>query len=104
MWAHGINRVTIRYIGKLAWTFATSLLFLAYLVLFATVDHHNMSWLWIGVLGIAVADKIWTVRQRGVRSTTLAGLMIPELAYDLFQQVVLFAAGWKFLTRAPQVW
>jgi len=102
--AHGLNAVTARYLGKMLWAFFVSLLFIAYLYLLSTVDNYGLSVFWATVLIIGVVDKVWTIRGRGLRNAAMAAAVLPEIAYDLFQQVVLFVAGWKFLTRAPQVW
>jgi hypothetical protein len=42
------------------------------------------SWFWVFVTGFVVVERVWSVKRGGWRSLLLAGLVVPEILYDLF--------------------
>lgn len=101
---YGLTRVTAPYLAKMLWSLFVTVLSVVYVGLLFTIDEWGWSPFWLAVLGVCVVDKWWTIRNRDWRSQMLALLVIPEVIYDLFQQVVLARAVWDFGRRAPEKW
>jgi biofilm PGA synthesis N-glycosyltransferase PgaC len=51
----------------------------------------NVGWT-IGILGINLAERLWTVRKVGPKGMVLSALVLPEFGYDVFRMVVFFRA------------
>jgi cellulose synthase/poly-beta-1,6-N-acetylglucosamine synthase-like glycosyltransferase len=105
---HGLNRVTMSYIGGIAAVFAGIAVTLLYLILLGgtlAVDGSiQFAPLWLTPAAIILAERIWTVRREGPRAVLVAALFLPELAYDWLRQFTWFHAALSALLRAEQEW
>ena len=90
--AYGLTRATIRYWGQQVGigygTVALNLAILLMLITFMAVD----SWIWFPfwvIIGfIFLLERVITAWRGGWKARLLAVLLFPELAYDVFLQVV----------------
>lgn len=90
--AYGITRATIRYWGQQVGigygAVALNLFLLLMLVTVLSIDQWIWFPFWIAVGLVFVAERVITVWRGGWRARLLAALIFPELAYDVFLQVV----------------
>jgi cellulose synthase/poly-beta-1,6-N-acetylglucosamine synthase-like glycosyltransferase len=90
--AYGITRATIRYWGQqIGIGYGTVALNLALLLMLITVlAVDNWIWFpfWLVIGGIFVLERVITVWRGGWRARLLAASLFPELAYDVFLQIV----------------
>jgi poly-beta-1,6-N-acetyl-D-glucosamine synthase len=90
--AYGITRATIRYWGQqvgIAYgTFALNLAVMTMLITFLAIDRWIWFPFWLTVGAVFLIERVVTVWSGGWKARTLAALLIPELAYDLFLQAV----------------
>lgn len=89
---YGMTSATIRYWGQqvgIAYgTIALNLALLLMLITFLAVDHWIWFPFWLIIGAIFLAERVATVWAGGWRARLLAVLLLPELAYDVFLQVV----------------
>lgn len=90
--AYGITRATIRYWGQQVGigygAVALNLALLLMLITVLAIDVWIWFPFWVLVGLIFVAERVLTVWRGGWRARGLAVLLFPELAYDVFLQVV----------------
>lgn len=90
--AYGITRATIRYWGQQIGigygTVALNLALLLMLITLLAVDTWIWFPFWVVIGGIFVLERVITVWRGGWRARLLAAALFPELAYDVFLQVV----------------
>jgi len=90
--AYGITRATIRYWGQQVGigygTVALNLAILLMLITVLAVDQWIWFPFWVIVGLIFVAERVITVWRGGWKARLLAAALFPELAYDVFLQVV----------------
>jgi biofilm PGA synthesis N-glycosyltransferase PgaC len=105
---YGFTKVTWRYWGRQALTFAGCLVTLLYLgaLAWAFAGGQGYHWhlLWIALTLIFVLEKVVTVRFRGWRQMALAALLIPETFYDIFLQMVHLVAYTQAILRLERRW
>lgn len=90
--AYGLTRATARYWGQqFGIAYGTVALNLAILLMLVTVLALD-EWVWFpfwGTIGlIFVIERVITVWRGGWKARVLAALLLPELAYDVFLQIV----------------
>ncbi len=90
--AYGLTRATLRYWGQqVGIGFGTVALNLAIVLMAITLVAVN-EWVWFPfwvIVGlIFVAERVITVWKGGWKARLLAAVMLPEIAYDMFLQVV----------------
>lgn len=90
--AYGITRATIRYWGQQVGigygAVALNLFLLLMLITVLSIDQWIWFPFWIAVGLVFVAERVITVWRGGWRARLLAALIFPELAYNVFLQVV----------------
>ncbi|MGW5658444.1 glycosyltransferase [Streptomyces humi] len=59
---------------------------------------------WVAIGLVFVAEKVVTARGAGVRSQILAGTLVVELVYDLFQHAVYLRSLWDMARRREERW
>ncbi|MER6465787.1 glycosyltransferase family 2 protein [Streptomyces sp. NPDC001228] len=59
---------------------------------------------WVAVGLVFVVEKVVTARGAGVRSQLLAGTLVVELVYDLFQHAVYLRSLWDMARRREERW
>ena len=93
--AYGFTRATIRYWGQQVaigyGAIALGLAVLLFVVTVLSVDHWVWYPFWSTVGAIFVIERVLTVWREGWRERLVAAVLVPELAFDLFQQVVFYA-------------
>jgi cellulose synthase/poly-beta-1,6-N-acetylglucosamine synthase-like glycosyltransferase len=105
---YGWTRVTAPYILRQMLAGASALALSLYLVFAAwsLVLGKGLAPSTLGLLltGVFVAERALTVRRAGRAAVGVAAILLVELAYDMFQNVVFGAcfAGW--LKRSKQAW
>jgi cellulose synthase/poly-beta-1,6-N-acetylglucosamine synthase-like glycosyltransferase len=105
---YGLTRVTVSYWMRQVVTFVGVMVTAAYLLSLAwsiSVDRAlDVQPLWMGVTGLFVAERVVTVRARGVRHMALAATLTVEMSFDLFLQGVHAKALWDALTSKEGRW
>ena len=104
---YGVTRVTARYwLQQSALLFSTVMLLL-YLVLMAytvVVGVFALSWFW-SIIGVIFAvERVVTVWEAGPRARLTAALIVPEMVYDLFLQMIFLRALAQRLHRSTPEW
>lgn len=104
----GFTKVTARYWGQQA---MISLGILAlYLYLGLTVAHVAaggslaLNPLWLGVTALFVTERVITVWKQGWTARLLASVLVIEMAYDMFLQVVFVKAVYNAVRKREAVW
>jgi hypothetical protein len=104
---YGLTRVTFTYWVRQAALYAgfsASLTCWAIMSWALTVHLHiNVGWT-VGILGINLAERLWTVRKAGPKGTALAVLVLPEFGYDVFRMIVFFRALVAELRQRQIAW
>jgi poly-beta-1,6-N-acetyl-D-glucosamine synthase len=105
---YGLTRVTRGFIWRqsvMALCLASLLLYLATLA--ATyIWGGDMHWTaaWLAVAGIFILDRVVEVRRAGPLAMLVAGLLVFELAYDIFQETVYIVSVVKAFRGAHTGW
>lgn len=104
---YGITRITWRYWGRQLVTMlgiVITALYLTSLVL-SLVETHGIrtSPFWLGITGIFIMERFFTLRDRGFGRMLLAATMY-EVGYDLVLQAAHAKAYFQALTRAERRW
>ena len=63
----------------------------------------NVGWT-VGILGINLAERLWTVRKAGLKGTVLSALVLPEFGYDVFRMAVFVRALAAELLQRQIAW
>ena len=84
---------------------ASLLLFLGTLTAtLVTAGSVSTSLPWMILTAVFIADRVIEVREAGPASMICAGLLIPEMAYNAFAQVVFVTAWFESWSRKPAAW
>jgi hypothetical protein len=59
---------------------------------------------WALLTVVFIADRVGGVRAQGTRSMLLAALLVPEIIYNMFAQVVYVTALYKAFRGGPSTW
>lgn len=96
--SHGVNRVTLPYLGQQLWAVLGFLVIVGYPLLMGLslaaglpVVVHPF---WLALGALCVIDRVVTVRRAGWRGIVLTLLFLPEMGYDFFRLGV-YLAGWR---------
>ncbi|MEI4273338.1 glycosyltransferase [Klenkia sp. LSe6-5] len=105
---YGWTRVTLRYwLQQVGMAFGV-LAFQAYLAVmvlsFTIGTGPAFSWFWTAVGLVFVLERVVTVARGGRRAQALALPLLPEMAYDLFLQVVFVRSLLDVLRRREATW
>jgi biofilm PGA synthesis N-glycosyltransferase PgaC len=105
---YGWTKTTAPYFGKQAMMGGGALafgLYLVFLVLELTVlGGVGISPFWTALGGVFVVEKVVSVWRAGWKARLIAALLIPELAYDVFQHCVFFRALADLAVRREERW
>jgi cellulose synthase/poly-beta-1,6-N-acetylglucosamine synthase-like glycosyltransferase len=106
--AYGVTRWTLPYIGRQLMMYAAVAFvpfFLTTLIYaWATSGSIPWAWFWLFVTAFVVFERVWSVKRGGWRSLVLAGLVLPEVIYDLFLDCVYVKALTDTATHARATW
>jgi cellulose synthase/poly-beta-1,6-N-acetylglucosamine synthase-like glycosyltransferase len=106
--AYGMTRQTLPYVLRQALTYAAVSFvpfFLTTLVAtWVATGTAPWSWFWLFVTAFVVLERVWSVKRGGWRAVLLAGLVLPEAAYDLFLHAVYVRALTDVATRSRATW
>ncbi len=83
--------VTFVYLASIAWS----------LMLDGAVHLHL---LWLGVTALFIAERVITVRSRGWLQMLISGVLVIEMAFDVFLQCVQARAFTDALLRRERTW
>mgnify|MGYP003602450967 FL=1 len=105
--AYGVTRATIRYWGQQIGigygAIALNLALLLMLITFASVDEWIWYPFWVAIGVVFVTERVVTAWSGGWRARLLAALVLPELLYDVFLQIVFFSSLMDILRRRRAV-
>lgn len=105
---YGWTKVTAPYFGKQIMMGAGALAFATYLVFVALqlayLHALGVSPFWTAIGGIFIVEKVVSVWRAGWRARLIAAVLIPELAYDVFQHTVYFRALVDMIRRREERW
>ncbi len=106
--AYGVTRRTLPYIGRQLMTYAAVAFvpFFLTVMTFAWVTNGSIpwSWFWVSLSGFVAFERVWSVKRGGWRSVVLAGLLLPEVMFDLFLHGVYTKALTDTASRARETW
>lgn len=106
--AYGFTAATIRYWGQQFGigygTVALNSALLLMLVTFLAVPSWIWFPFWVVLGGVFLAERVLTVWKGGWRARLLAAALLPELAYDVFLQVVFVNSLWNISTGREAHW
>lgn len=106
--AYGVTKTTAPYFGKQIMMGAGAIAFGLYLVFvtlqLAVLGGLGFSPFWTCIGAVFVLEKVLSVWRAGWRARLIAALLIPELAYDLFQHAVFFRALADLVRRREERW
>jgi poly-beta-1,6-N-acetyl-D-glucosamine synthase len=106
--AYGLTRQTLPYIRRQLMTYAT-VVFLPFFLttlIYAWVTSGSIrwTWFWVFVTALVAIERVWSVKRGGWRSVVLAGLLLPEIIYDLFLHAVNTKALTDVASHARETW
>ncbi len=104
---YGFSRVTIMYWARQAATYVgfCASMFCWAVIIWSLTMHLSINVGWsVAILGINLAERLWTVRTIGRKGTALSALVLPEFGYDVFRMVVFFRALAAELRQRQIVW
>lgn len=106
--SYGLTKITARYFGQQIMMGAGAIAFALYLCLtawqLALFGSLALSPFWTTIGLIFIVEKVVSVWRAGWRSRLLAGLLVVELAYDLFQHAVYARALIDLVLRREEHW
>ncbi|HYI35029.1 MAG TPA: glycosyltransferase family 2 protein [Thermoleophilaceae bacterium] len=106
--AYGATRQTLPYIGRQVLTYLGVALVSFYLTALTygvlSTDSIGFALPWVAVTVFIVFERTWSVRRGGWRSIVLSGLVVPEIAYDLFLHSVYGKAATDTARDAGETW
>jgi cellulose synthase/poly-beta-1,6-N-acetylglucosamine synthase-like glycosyltransferase len=105
---YGLTRTTFPYWFRQLFTLlgiAATAAYLGSLCLALAMDGSvHVHPLWLAVTAIFVVERIVTVRSRGPVQMLLAAVLVVEMTFDVFLQVVHARAIWDTLTHKERSW
>jgi len=105
---YGWTRVTVPFHVRRAWIlFGLAAMWLFYATVLATWASDGTvvtSLPWALLTLVFIADRVSGVRAQGTRSMLFAALLIPEILYNMFAQVVYATALYKAFRGGPSTW
>ncbi|TML74796.1 MAG: glycosyltransferase family 2 protein [Actinobacteria bacterium] len=105
---YGLTRVTVRYWLRQLMTLLGIVVTLAYLVSLgvslAADGAIQVHPLWMAVTGIFIAERVVTVRSRGALQMLFAAVLLVEMTFDVFLQLVHARAIWDSVRRTERGW
>ena len=105
---YGWTRVTMPFHVRRAWIlFGLAAMWLFYATVLATWASNGKvvtSLPWALLTLVFIADRVVGVRVQGTRSMLLAALLVPEIIYNMFAQVVYATALYKAFRGGPSTW
>jgi len=105
---YGWTRVTVPFHVRRAWIlFGLAAMWLFYATLLATWASSGTvvtSLPWELLTLVFIADRVGGVRAQGTRSMLFAALLVPEIIYNMFAQIVYATALYKAFRGGPSTW
>lgn len=106
--AYGLTKVTARYFGQQIMMGAGAVAFALFLWLTCwqlfLFGQLTFSPFWTAIGAVFVVEKVASIWRMGFKARLLAGLLVVELAYDLFQHAVYFRALIDLALRREERW
>jgi hypothetical protein len=89
---YGITSTTARYwsqqVGLAYSVFALWSYFLLIVLQLVSADEWIWYPFWLVMAVVFIAEKVWTVRKGGWKAMLLASLLVPELLYDTYLDII----------------
>ena len=105
---YGLTAVTFGYMWRQAvmgLCLASLLFYLATLAAtYALAGGVHWTPVWLAVTAVFVVDRVVEVRRAGPLAMLVAGLLVPELAYDIFQETVYLVSVIKAFRGTHTAW
>jgi biofilm PGA synthesis N-glycosyltransferase PgaC len=103
-----VTRHTLPYIARQIMTYI-GIAFVPFFVTtmvytWMTVGMIPWSWIWLGVGAFVALERIWSVNRGGWKAILIAGLIFPEVIYDLFLHGVYVKSITDIATGARERW
>ena len=106
--AYGFTAATIRYWGQQFGigygTVALNSALALMLITFLAVNSWIWFPFWLSIGAVFLAERVLTAWKGGWRARLLAALLLPELAYDVFLQIVFVNCLWSISTGRKARW
>jgi len=104
----GLTRVTLEHWARQIWSLIGIFVVATYLATllwsFLAVHDLHIQPLWIAVCCVFVVERALTVKKRGWKQVIVASLLVVEMPFELFLQVVHLQAWWQVLLRTEPAW
>jgi hypothetical protein len=105
---YGVTRHTLPYMVRQVMTYIgvafVPFFFTTFVLAWMQTGTVRWSWFWIFVTGFVVVERAWSVKRGGWRSLLLAGLVVPEVIYDVFLHGVYIKALTDIATHERETW
>ncbi|SEN52149.1 Glycosyltransferase, catalytic subunit of cellulose synthase and poly-beta-1,6-N-acetylglucosamine synthase [Nonomuraea pusilla] len=105
---YGWTKVTREYWGRQLLSLVGVIVVFVYLATivwsFAVAGGLRMHPLWAAITVIFAVERVVTVRARGPAQMLLAGLLVVEMVFDVFLQIVQAKAFWEAAWRRERKW
>jgi cellulose synthase/poly-beta-1,6-N-acetylglucosamine synthase-like glycosyltransferase len=105
---YGLTRITLEYwyrqILSAIGIVATTVYLLALATSLAMAGGLHLHLIWIIVSGVFVAERVISVRRRGLTQMAVASVLLIEMTYDIFLQAVHAKALWETATGYERGW
>lgn len=105
---YGWTRITLPYWGRQFLSLLGIIVIFSYLAAtawsIAVTGGLTLYPLWIGVTAVFIVERVVTVRSRGPKQMLVAGLLVVEMAFDVFLQIAQAKAFWDAAWRSERKW
>lgn len=106
---HGLHPYTAPYIAKQIAAYV-AIMFLSLYVSTLTIqlirggDHGLFPPFWVAVAILYVVEQTWSVRRGGWRGVVLSALVVPEIIYSMFLDVVFLVSIAGLVKARQEIW
>jgi biofilm PGA synthesis N-glycosyltransferase PgaC len=104
---YGLTLVTASYWLKQMFIYAAVMATIgSWLIIGLSVHHHlafDMPWT-LAIVGVALFERLVTVRRAGIRGLLLAALLVPEFCYDMFKLTFFSRALFDVIFKRDVKW
>jgi cellulose synthase/poly-beta-1,6-N-acetylglucosamine synthase-like glycosyltransferase len=105
---YGITSTTARYwsqqLGLAYSVFALWTYFLLIVIQVTSTDNWIWYPFWLLMALVFIAEKVWTVRKGTWQGMLLAALLVPELIYDTYLDIIFVKGLFDMARRKPANW
>ncbi len=107
--SHGLHSYTAPYIAKQVASYVAIMFFPLYVATLTMEivrhgDHGLFPWFWVAVAILYLVEQTWSVRRGGWRGVVISLLVVPEIIYSIFLDVVFLTSLLGVLVSRQEKW